>query len=57
MRELRCRDVGFDCQHVMQGSSDEQVLDQAREHARAEHGIEQMDGETEQKVRSLIHDA
>ncbi len=57
MRELRCRDVGFDCQHVMQGSSDEEVLDQAREHARAEHGIEQMDGETEQKVRSLIHDA
>jgi predicted small metal-binding protein len=57
MRELRCRDVGFDCQHVMQGSSDEQVLAQAREHARDEHGIEQMHSDTEQKVRSFVHDA
>lgn len=57
MRELRCRDVGFDCQHVMQGPTNEDVLAQAREHARAEHRIEQMDSETEQNVRSLIHDA
>ncbi len=57
MRELHCRDAGFDCEHVMQGSNDEEVLAQAREHARDEHGIEQMDSDTEQKVRSLIHDA
>ena len=57
MRELRCHDVGFQCQHVMKGSSDEEVLAQAREHARDEHGIEEMDRDTEQKVRSLIHDA
>lgn len=57
MRELRCRDVGFDCRHVMQGANDDEVLAQAREHARDEHEIEQMDSETEQKVRSLIHDA
>lgn len=57
MRELRCHEAGFDCSHVMQAPTDEEVLAQAREHAQAEHGIQHMDSETEQKVRSLIHDA
>jgi predicted small metal-binding protein len=56
-RELNCRDVGFDCDAVVRADSDEDVLAQVATHAREVHGLEQIDAETEQKVRSQIHDA
>jgi predicted small metal-binding protein len=56
-RELNCRDVGFDCDAVVRADSDEEVLAQVATHARDVHGLEQIDSETEQKVRSVIHDA
>jgi predicted small metal-binding protein len=56
-RELICRDVGFDCDAVVQADSDEDVLAQVATHAREVHGLQQIDAETEQKVRSQIHDA
>jgi predicted small metal-binding protein len=56
-RELMCRDVGFDCDAVVRADSDEEVLAQVATHAREVHGLQQIDAETEQKVRSQIHDA
>lgn len=56
-RELICRDVGFDCEAVVQADSDEEVLAQVVTHAREVHGLQQIDAETEQNVRSQIHDA
>jgi predicted small metal-binding protein len=56
-RELNCRDVGFDCEAVVRADSDEEVLAQVATHAREVHGLQQIDAETEQKVRSQIHDA
>lgn len=38
MFELRCKDVGFDCPGVVQGSTKEEVLQQAAAHAAAAHG-------------------
>jgi predicted small metal-binding protein len=57
MKELRCADVGFDCSEVIQGEDDQEVMSKAAEHAREVHGMDEIDEETGQKIRSLIHDA
>jgi predicted small metal-binding protein len=56
-KELNCRDVGFDCEGVIRADSEEEVVAQATMHAREVHGLQQVDAETEQKIRSVIHDA
>ena len=35
MKQLRCREVGFDCDAVVRADSEEEVLRQAEAHARA----------------------
>ena len=57
MKELRCRDAGFDCEGVVRGDDDQAVMSQATEHLREVHGITEVDEETGQKIRSLIQDA
>jgi predicted small metal-binding protein len=54
MKELRCREVGFDCQAVVRAETDEAVMRQAAEHARSQHGLKQLDDATTQKIRSKI---
>lgn len=56
-RELNCSDAGFDCDAVVRADTDEEVMAQAATHARDVHGLEQIDAETAQKIRSQIHDA
>ena len=56
-RELNCSDVGFDCDAVVRAETDDEVVAQAATHAREVHGLEQVDSATEQKIRSVIHDA
>lgn len=57
MRQLRCADTGFECGEVIQGEDDQEVMSKAAEHAREAHGMDEIDEETGQKIRSLIHDA
>ncbi len=54
MKELHCRDVGFDCEGVIRADSEDEVLRQAAEHARQEHGLSQVDEETARQIRSKI---
>lgn len=54
MRELRCRDVGFDCEAVVRAESEDEVLRQAAEHASREHGLTQLDAATVQRIRSKV---
>lgn len=54
MRELRCRDVGFDCQGVIRGDSDEEVMRQAAAHAEQAHGLKTIDDATAAQIRSKI---
>lgn len=56
-KELICRDVGFDCDAVVKADSEEEVMAQAATHAREVHGLQQIDDQTAQKIRSQIHDA
>lgn len=57
MKELICADVGFECSAVIKGQDEQDVMTQAAEHARDAHGLTEIDEETGQKIRSLIHDA
>ncbi len=56
MRELRCRDAGFDCDVVVHGESDDEVFAQAGPHAEQVHGV-QVTPEMQQQLAGLIHDA
>ncbi|MFH1146413.1 MAG: DUF1059 domain-containing protein [Pseudomonadota bacterium] len=42
---LYCRDAGVDCSYVMHGRSEEEVLDKAKEHAKEDHGVEEVTDE------------
>ena len=54
MKELRCREVGFDCEGVVRAENDEAVMRQAAEHARTAHGMKQLDDATAKQIRSKI---
>ena len=53
MKEVHCRDIGFDCEAVIRADTEEEVMAQAAEHAREVHGIEQLDSETTETIRSV----
>ncbi len=55
MKVLRCRDVGFECDHEIHAQSEKEVLRQAAEHAQQKHGVE-VTPELAAKVQTLIRD-
>ena len=57
MKELRCADAGFDCDAVIQGADEQEVMAKAGEHARQVHGMDEIDEKTGEQLRALIHDA
>jgi predicted small metal-binding protein len=54
MKELRCRDVGFQCEGVIRANTEDEVMKQAAQHAREVHGLNKLDDATAQKIRSKI---
>ena len=55
-KELFCRDVGFDCDFVACGKTEEEVLSKAGQHVLAVHGIEGFSKEFYNKARSAIRE-
>lgn len=55
-KTLRCRDAGFDCPAEMRGETEEEVMRQAAEHARAAHNLNEISQEAAEKIRALIRD-
>jgi predicted small metal-binding protein len=53
-KQLRCRDVGMNCDFEMTGKTEEEVLQKAAAHASSTHQITQMTPELTAKVRSAI---
>ncbi|MGH7572156.1 MAG: DUF1059 domain-containing protein [Gemmatimonadota bacterium] len=53
-KELRCDDVMPGCDYVAKGETEQEIMAQAAEHAREKHGLNEIDEETAQKVRSKI---
>jgi predicted small metal-binding protein len=40
MKTLKCADVRFQCEHVVEGKTIEEVMQKAAEHARTVHHVE-----------------
>jgi predicted small metal-binding protein len=57
MKQLRCADAGFECEAVIQGEDEQEVMAKGADHAREVHGVTEIDSATEEKLRSLIYDA
>jgi len=53
-KQLRCRDVGMDCDFEARGNTEEEVLKLASAHARGTHQITDMPPELAAKVRAAI---
>jgi len=56
MKELRCQDVGFDCKGVIRANSEDDLLRQAAEHARKDHGLTNLDPATVAKIKSKVRE-
>ena len=57
MKELRCADVGFECDATIQADSEDEIMAQAAEHAQSVHGMS--DSELQQNapaIRGAIRD-
>ena len=53
-KTLNCRDVGPDCDASFSGETEEEIMAQAVEHARAEHGFNEIPPELAEKARGAI---
>ena len=55
MKTLHCRDAGFDCEGIIRGNSEEEVINQAAKHALEVHGVSATP-ELAEKLKTLIKD-
>ncbi|GEO05151.1 hypothetical protein AAE02nite_28150 [Adhaeribacter aerolatus] len=55
MKVLKCREVGFDCNAVIRAENENEILQQAAQHARNVHGVE-VTPEMAQQVKTLIRE-
>ena len=53
-KQLRCRDVGLNCDFEVRGTTDEEVLQKAVVHARIVHQLSDVPPELATKVRAAI---
>jgi predicted small metal-binding protein len=56
MKTINCREAGFDCDYVVKGETEEEVMKNGVERAKGAHGLkeEDMTPEMKQKIRGLI---
>ena len=55
-KEMRCADVGMDCDFVARAESTEELMGQVAAHAAEAHGITEVSDELAAQVQSLIRD-
>jgi predicted small metal-binding protein len=56
VKELTCRDVGFDCDAVVRGETVDDVMAQAGPHAKEVHGVD-VTPEMAGQIKTLLRDA
>jgi predicted small metal-binding protein len=56
MKTITCREAGFECDYVVKGETEDEVMQRAAEHAMKVHGLKEDDitPEFKEKVRGLI---
>ncbi len=55
-KKLHCRDIGLDCDSVVCGNTDEEVVTKAGQHVLATHGIEGFSKEFYNKARAAVRE-
>ncbi len=55
-KTLNCSDVGVDCDATFTGETEDEIMTQAAEHARTEHGYDEVPPELADKARAAIQD-
>ena len=55
-KEIRCADVGFRCDVVVDADTEEELLKIVAAHAKSEHGVTDLTEEVVGKVRAAIRD-
>lgn len=53
---MKCGDVVPGCDYVARGKDEKEVLTQAAEHAKRDHGMESIPEDVLNKVKSAVHD-
>lgn len=56
-KTVKCRDVGFDCEGVVKGDTEDETLALVAEHAKSAHGLEDVTPDVVAKVKSVMEDA
>ena len=54
MKEFNCGELVPGCDTVIQGESDEEILEKTAVHAREEHGLDEVPPEVQDTVRASI---
>ena len=59
MKTFACRQVGFDCEEVIRGATEDEVMERATNHAMTQHNVKSEDftPEFKEKIRRLIASA
>jgi predicted small metal-binding protein len=59
MKTLSCREAGFDCDYVVKGENEKEIMNSGKEHAMMHHGMKQEDftPEFKEKLKPLIKDS
>ena len=53
---LRCRDVGMDCDFVVRGETEAEIMQKAAEHAQTTHDLKEILEAVAAQVRAAIRD-
>ena len=56
MKTISCREAGFDCDYVVKGETEEEVLKNGIDHAKSHHNMKEEDitEEMKQKIKGII---
>ncbi len=59
MKSISCRDAGFNCDHVVKGETEEEILRNGMEHAKRDHNMKEEDftPEMQQKMRNYVQNS
>ncbi len=55
MKTFACKDTGMQCDWTTRGQTEQEVIDQAKQHAKDVHKMD-VSAEMEQTLRRLVHD-
>jgi predicted small metal-binding protein len=56
-KRVHCRDVGYDCDGVVEAESEKELLQKVAAHAKEAHGLHEVSAEIVAKVKSVIREA